>query len=85
MTVSEGGDYVYFYGENGTLEIIRSDMTGNFGTGGATTASYTWAMVDGVFTVSGTGAATGIEFTNDGVPVKLYWNGIEYNNFELQA
>lgn len=66
-----------------TIVITRSDMTGNF-TGGATTQTGTWAIVDGVFTVSGTTTPSNMTFEENGAPVSITWGTQVYTNFEIQ-
>lgn len=66
-----------------TIVITRSDMTGNF-TGGATTENATWAIVDGVFTVSGTTNAKNMSFEANGAPVSITWGTQVFENFEIQ-
>ena len=70
----------------GTMTLTRSDMTGNFGTGGQSVAEYTYAF-DGtnvtVTKVSGT-ACTCV-FDASGAPTSITWGSAAFVNFVAQV
>jgi len=70
----------------GTMAVTRSDMTGNFGTGGASTANFTYSFADGVVTYEkvGNNSVTAMTFDANGAPLTVTWSGAVYENFTVQ-
>ncbi len=84
ISEKNGSRYIQFSIDGSTLTVTRSDMTGNFGTGGASTAVFTYVNngVDSTATrVSGT--ACTFTFGEDGLPISIAWNGVAYINFTV--
>lgn len=85
LSANNGGRYIMFEISGTTLTVTRSDMTGNFGTGGASTA---------VYTLSGSGASTTATrvsgttctfvFDDNGLPTTITWSGKAYTDFVKQ-
>ena len=71
---------------NGTLTIDRTDLTGNYGTGGAASGVYSFTVVDGVYTFEHVSGST---FTNitmeNGAPVSITSGSATYTGFTAQA
>ena len=70
----------------GTMTLTRSDMTGNFGTGGCSTAEYT-IVLDGANTVATnvSGQVCTFVWNADGTPASITWGTQVYTDFTLQA
>ena len=64
----------------GTMTVIRSDMTGNFGTGGESRSEYTYDATAPIF-VSGTNCTIVME---NGVPTKITWGSAAFEGFTKQ-
>ena len=82
------GRYLKFVinAEAGTLTIIRSDMTGNFGTGGSSTAEYSYVAngANSTATVI-SGQSCTIVFGDDGIPTAITWGTAQFINFTVEA
>ena len=70
---------------DGTIEITRSDLTGNFGTGGCTTVTGTWEVVDGAFVATVTSSVSGMSFAANGTPLSITWGTAVFTDFAPQA
>ena len=69
---------------NGTMNVIRSDLTGNF-TGGASTAVYNYSF-DGT-TVTATnvsGHVCTFAWNADGTPASITWGTAKFEGFTVQ-
>lgn len=72
--------------DNGTMTLIRSDATGNFGTGGCATAEYT-IVLDGANTVATnvSGQSCTFVWNEDGTPASITWGSAAFTGFALEA
>ena len=70
----------------GTMTLTRSDMTGNFGTGGCATAEYTIEL-NGTDTVATnvSGQVCTFVWNADGTPASITWGTQTYTDFTVQA
>ena len=70
--------------EAGTMTLVRSDATGNFGTGGVQQAEYTYEYDGSTVTVNNvSGQTCTCVFGADGAPTSITWGAAQFINFAV--